>query len=304
MDVSVIIVNYNTRELTKQCIDSVFSQTEGVVYEVILVDNNSIDGSIEAFSRDTRIIFIPLDENIGFGKANNAGLKSASGKYIFFLNSDTYLLNNAIKEFYDFAEMHQKENVGGVGCRLLKTDMSYCHSYGLFPSFWGELWKPIILPISRAFGKTYQYLDKPEHNEDVFPVGYVTGADLFVSKKIIDSIGAFDPDFFMYYEESEMQYRWSKAGFMNYIISTPQIVHLEGGCDLKNKTVVRNVEKELVVYNSLFLYMKKTSSSMKYLLFRFCFAMIKLPFLLFSSLPWQDRKTYATLFFRFALKAK
>ena len=292
MDVSIIIVNYNTKALTQGCINSIFEKTEDVSIEVILVDNNSTDGSVELFSADSRIIFIPLSENVGFGKANNAGLKKAKGKYIFFLNSDTYLLNNAIKEFYDFAEKRQKDSVGGIGCRLLKSDMSYCHSYAPFPSFWGELWKPIILPLSLMLGKPYKYLDKPEHNEAVFKVGYVTGADLFVRKDVIDKYGAFDPDFFMYYEETEMQHRWTEVGYESYIITSPQIIHLEGASYRMGKSVERNVNKELQVMRSLFLYMEKTLKYRCYVLFRFFFFLVKIPFLLFAKLMLKEKLAY------------
>ncbi len=295
MDVSIIIVNYNTKTITQDCINSIFEKTKDVSFEVILVDNHSTDGSVDVFSQDSRIVFIPLNENNGFGKANNLGLKKAIGKYVFFLNSDTYLLNNAIKEFYDFAEKHQKDNIGGIGCRLLKPDMSYCHSYAVFPSFWGELWKPIILPLSLMLGKPYKYLDKPEHDEDVFAVGYVTGADLLVRKDVVDKYGAFDPDFFMYYEESEMQHRWTKSGYGSMIVSAPKIVHLEGASYGENHVVERNVKKDLQVMRSLLLYMKKTLNSPIYLLFRLLFFLVKLPFLVLSRLALREKLLYVKL---------
>ena len=297
MEVSVIVVNYNTKEVTKDCIDSIFSHTSDVSFEVILVDNSSTDGSIELFEHDKRIFFIKNDMNVGFGNANNVGIAKATGKYLFFLNSDTYFLNNAIKVFYDFAETHQEEQIGAIGCLLRKRDGSYCHSYAPFPSINVEILKPILLPISRMIGKPWCYLDKPSFKAPYMPVDYVTGADLFVKKELVDQYGAFDPDFFMYYEESEMQYRWTKAGFVNYIISMPQIVHLEGCSNFQAKSMGRNTNKELIVFKSMFLYMKKTSSPIKYLFFRLCFAMVKLPFLFFSSLSWRARMSYVRLFF-------
>ena len=95
MDVSIIIVNYNTKNLTLQCIDSIYEKTNDVSFEIIVVDNNSTEGSQELVSHDKRIVFVEAGENLGFGKANNLGLRQAQGKYIFFLNSDTLLLNNA-----------------------------------------------------------------------------------------------------------------------------------------------------------------------------------------------------------------
>lgn len=99
MDVSVIIVTYNTLALTRDCIDSIFRHTANVQFEVIVVDNASEDGSYDYFSKDRRIIYVYSQENMGFGRANNLGLEYASGEYIFLLNSDTYLKNNAIKIF-------------------------------------------------------------------------------------------------------------------------------------------------------------------------------------------------------------
>ena len=91
MDVSVIIVNYNTRKLTGECIDSIFEKTSGITFEVIVVDNASQDDSIEIFRKDPRIIFIEITENQGFGKANNLGIKYATGRNILFLISDNHL---------------------------------------------------------------------------------------------------------------------------------------------------------------------------------------------------------------------
>lgn len=295
MDVSVIIVNYNTKELTKNCIDSIFAHTIGISYEVIVVDNASSDGSIGLFERDGRIQLVRSDKNLGFGKANNLGCQYAKGNYLFLLNSDTLLLNNAIKLFFDFAEAHQEERIGAIGCILKKDDGSYCHSYAPFPSIFIELIKPIMIPLSRMVGKSWHYLDKPSFRAPYMPVDYVTGADLFFKKILVDQYGAFDPDFFMYYEESEMQYRWNQAGFVSYIISTPQIAHLEGGSYLHSRNKGRNVRKELVVTRSMFLYMKKTNLVISYLMFRLAFAIVKLPFLFFSSLSWRERKAYMRL---------
>lgn len=132
MDVSIIIVNYNTKRLTCQCIDSIIEKTEGVSFEIIVVDNNSTDGSQELLSHDNRIVFIEAGENLGFGKANNLGFKKSTGKYLFFLNSDTILLNNALLYFFDFYESF-KGRIGGVGCLLENDKGLHIHSYADFP---------------------------------------------------------------------------------------------------------------------------------------------------------------------------
>ena len=104
-DISIIIVNYNTLHVLRPCLDSIIEQTIGIDYEIIVVDNGSTDGSIEALSADSRITLISTGENLGFGRANNKGLEQAKGEYIFFLNSDTLLKNNAVKMLYDFAPL-------------------------------------------------------------------------------------------------------------------------------------------------------------------------------------------------------
>ena len=134
MDVSIIIVNYNTCELTKQCIDSIFEKIDGVSFEVIVVDNDSKDDSIKVLSQDSRITFVASDANLGFGKANNLGVEHSLGKYIFFLNSDTLLVNNAVKLFFDFMEQHQiNKSVGAIGCLLMDNKLRRIHSFADFP---------------------------------------------------------------------------------------------------------------------------------------------------------------------------
>ena len=230
MDVSVIIVNYNTKELTKNCIDSIFKQTSGVSYEVILVDNASTDGSTDCLNQDKRIKFIQSDVNLGFGKANNLGYQYAIGKYVFLLNSDTILLNNAIKEF--FVQMEAKDRtIACMGCLLVNRERRRTHSFGNYPTIWNELLRRPFRRLSRIFRLKAGFDDKIiRHLDDnCFEVEYVTGADLFIRKTVADEFGLFDPAFFMYYEETEMQYRYRKHGYTSTIINTPKIMHIAGG---------------------------------------------------------------------------
>lgn len=291
MDISIIIVNYNTKDETSTCIESIFEKTTGIDFEVILVDNDSCDGSKELFSSNNRITFIETGNNLGFGKANNVGLQVAQGKYVFFLNSDTYLYNNAIKQFFDYCESHQDKRIGAIGCLLKSPDLQRTHSFADFPKISRILLSRMASPLYKFCGKTYHTLDNESLiKEEPFEVDYVTGADLFIRKSLLDEYGAFDPDFFMYFEETELQYRLHKAGYSNYILPTPSIVHLEGG-SLK-KYGQRNVKKMMMTQKSQFLYFKKTSSRLSYLAFRMAFVFIRLPFLLFSSLTLKEKKAY------------
>lgn len=253
MDVSVIIVNYNTKELTKNCIDSIVSQTKGVSYEIILVDNASTDGSVEIFEKDNRVTFIKSDVNLGFGKANNLGYKCSHGKYVILLNSDTLLLNNAIKLFFDKMESVD-DHVGCMGCLLQDAEGNRVHSYSDFPQI-GNVLAGIVWSKFKYFVQGKMNMDDPKRrviNPSFFPVDFITGADLFIRRTTIEECGLFDPDFFMYYEDPEMEWRYAQKGYKRYIYDAPKIVHLEG------KSFEMNNKKFLVKLKSNMLYLSKT----------------------------------------------
>ena len=264
VSVSIIIVNYNTLHVLKPCIDSIIENTHDVSFEIVVVDNGSTDGSIEALTNDKRILFIPVGENLGFGKANNKGLEQAKGKYIFFLNSDTLFKNNAIKILYDFAEQYQGK-LGALGCILEDRQGNLIHSYGQFPKMGNDLQKFLWIPILKGLHLYRQpVIEYPKH---WMKVDYVTGADLFVSRQELDTCGAFHPAFFMYYEESEMQHRFHLHGYDNVRLNGPQIVHLEGeGGKTGNKSkFIRDTYRQ---ERSLFIYFKLTEPRWKYYLYR------------------------------------
>ncbi len=266
IDVSVIIVNYNTKTVTKECVDSVYAQTNGVTFEVILVDNASTDGSTDMFEEDQRIVFVESKVNLGFGKANNLGYRYAKGKYIFFLNSDTLLLNNAIGLFYHKMET-SSSSIGCMGCLLQDASSRKTHSFADFPSVGNLLFYQWPTLFDNLGFKAMQMDDIKEQVVDLsfFEVDYITGADLFVRRSVIEEYGLFDPDFFMYYEEAELQYRYKMNGIYSYIYDRAKIVHLEGksSADAKMKKY-----KSLVSHKSQLLYVKKTQPLWKSVLFR------------------------------------
>lgn len=295
MQISIIIVNYNTKHLTADCIDSIIAKTSEVEYEIILVDNASSDGSQEKFSSDGRILFLEAGDNLGFGKANNLGAQHAKGDYIFFLNSDTLLLNNAIYEMWRYCEEHKEDNIGGLGCILCDGNNQRCHSYAKLNT-WKDIVKSyFIAPFCKSKAKEIMAMDAEDESKDAFEVGYVTGADLFVSRKVIDECGCFDPDFFMYSEESEMQWRFKKHGYKNMIIKSPKIMHLEGMSQAKKKSPT--MKKIIMTQSSLYLYVKKTSCKFEYLLFQLLFPMARLPFLLLAKRSIRDKLMYIKMFF-------
>ncbi len=233
MDVSIIIVNYNSGHLTAECIHSVFRRTSGLTYEVIVVDNDSHDDSIDLLKKEFKeaITIIPAEENLGFGKANNLGVQQANGNYLFLLNPDTILVNDAINELYNFIK--DKPNVGIVGGNLYTPSMTPNPSFCLkFDSIELERekakWSTIIQSKIRQKLGIVSVNEYFNITEDPIEVAYIFGADMFMSKKLFDSIHGFDPDFFMYAEEEELSYRVSELGYMSMNIPSAKIIHLEG----------------------------------------------------------------------------
>lgn len=215
IDVSIILVTYNTCKMTSECIDSIISHTSGIKYEIILVDNASADGSKEFFEHDPRVRYIYSEKNGGFGYGNNRGMEIARGKYYFLLNTDTLLLNNAIKFFYDYAESHTPKTI--YGCYLVDKEGNYACSYFDFPAFTvGQF-------LKRKFCHKHDNID---YKDKFVPV--VCGADMFIPATAISESGMFDENIFMQGEEAELQYRMKKEGYLRKVIHTPKIVHFGG----------------------------------------------------------------------------
>lgn len=291
--VSIIIVNYNTLHVIKPCIDSIVAQTHDIGYEIIVVDNGSTDGSIEALSDDKRVTLILTGENLGFGRANNRGLEHAKGRYVFFLNSDTLLMNNAIKMLYDFAQQYQGK-LGALGCILEDRQGNRIHSYGPFPKMGNDFHKFLWIPILKGLRLYHQpAIEYPEH---WMKVDYVTGADLFVSRQVLDECGSFHPAFFMYYEESEMQHRFQLHGYDNILLNGPEIVHLEGegGKAGKQSKFIRDTYRQ---ERSLFIYFKLTEPRWKYYLYRIVHPVLRQTVWLNPNVSLHDKWTFVKQLF-------
>ncbi len=224
MDLSIIIVNYNTLPVTAACIERIFSITEGIDFEVILVDNSSTDGSCEHFSADSRITYIYNHENLGFGRANNLGLRRAQGRNILFLNPDTLLLNNAAAMLSHYLDAHK--NVAAVGGNLYNEEMRPALSFRRFrPSVVEELDTLLFHLPQRIFAARSRFFN---HTSYPIEVGYISGADLMARRQDLIAIGGFDEEFFMYYEDTDLCHRLAQKGGRILSIPSIRIQHLEG----------------------------------------------------------------------------
>lgn len=208
------------------CIHSIIKHSVGISYEIIVVDNNSHDDFDKHIKSiyGNQVLCLPLSENIGFGRANNEGVKLARGRNIFFLNPDTLLLNNAVKILSDYLDANP--SVACCGGNLYNVEMKPMHSYSmLLPSL---SWEINLLSGGRyeklRWGKNAQF------NHTLVPrkVGYICGADMMVKHEVLEKLGGFSNDFFLYYEDTELAYRIKLAGYEIVSIPFAKIQHLEG----------------------------------------------------------------------------
>ncbi len=252
VDVSIIIVNWNTRQITCECLKSVYEQTKELSFEVIVVENGSSDSSVEMVKNEyPRVILIENQENRGFAAANNQGMAIAKGKYVLLLNSDTLILDDAIRKAVSFADDHPKAAV--VGCRILNADMTMQQSCFMFPSLLNMVLSSSYLyklfPRSKFFGRErMSWWDRRDERE----VDVVTGCFMLIRREAIEAIGMMDEQFFMYAEETDWCYRFKQAGWRILFTPEVEIVHLGG----QSSQQVRN-EMLIQVAVSILQFMRK-----------------------------------------------
>lgn len=251
MDLSILIVNYNTRDLTMDALHSVFRSETKYQYEVILIDNASADGSIEAIrTRFPQVTVIENRENVGFARANNQGMRRASGKYILLLNSDTVIQPDTIETMIAFMEQHP--DVGAAGCKVLLPDGSLdkaCRRGFPTPSasFYYAFGLAKLFPHVPKFNQ-YQlgYLDPDEEYE----VDCLVGAFMLVRREVIEKVGFLDEQFFMYGEDIDWCYRIKQAGWKVYYYPRTSIIHYKGaGKKRRSRKIVYEFHRAMWLFH-------------------------------------------------------
>lgn len=234
MDVSIIIVNYNTKKLTLECIKSINQSNISYQYEVILVDNNSTDGTVGAVAKEfPNVNLIANSENVGFSKANNQAIKLSKGRYILLLNSDTIVKSGTIDIISRF--MDENMEAGATGCRVLLPDGSLdqaCHRG--FPT-----------PAASFYylaGLDKKYPNNPRFNgyhlshlnlNEIHEVDCLVGAFMMVRREAIEQVGLLDETYFMYGEDIDWCYRIKQAGWQIYYNPMTEIIHYKGASSRK-----------------------------------------------------------------------
>lgn len=250
MTLSIIIVNWNGKELTENCVESILitnrDRIESKEFEIIVVDNGSTDGSIEylkSYSRPVKLISNKL--NTGYAPACNQGMKESSGKYILLLGNDTVILNDAIEKCVKFLD--ENNDCGAVGCKLLNPDGTAQNNCKKFPKFINGF-------------LTYLSLDKLNHDYDmnwfnydkITEVEQISTTFLMIRKNLLEKIDYFDENYKILYNDVDLCKKIWLAGFRIYFLNTAEIIHLGSQSTQKADFRIRRT-----MYNDIYRYYRK-----------------------------------------------
>ena len=289
LDVSIIIVSWNTRNILRNCLQSIYEHAGKIDFEVIVIDNASTDSSSEMVRNDFKnAILIENSQNCGFAAATNQGITKAGGRYVLLLNSDTVILDNAISKVIAVADANPDAAI--IGCRVLNPDYTLQPTCFMFPSILNLLLSSTYLyklfPRSRFFGRERMtWWDRNDTRE----VEVVTGCFMLVRKEAIEQVGVLDERFFMYAEETDWCYRFKKTGWKIMFTPSAQIIHFGGGSSKKIKH-----QMYLHLRGSILLFFKKHRSRPVYVfacLLVSLFFLLRMPYWLLKSLLSQKERS-------------
>ena len=250
VELSVIVVNWNTRELLRACLASVKRHTTGLEYELIVVDNGSADGSPEMVRTEfPEAVRIENPDNRGFAAANNQGIRAANGRAVLLLNSDAELTENSLLKLHRY--LFSRDEIGAVGGRLTYAGGAPQWSYGFEPSLGRMLWITVSGLLGIRWGRKPGAV-VPENVDQPIPVEYVVGADLMVKKSVFDRAGLLDESFFAYFEETDLCRRIRAAGSEVWFTPETSIVHRIG-----SSFGPESLPRLRIYYTSLFRFLQK-----------------------------------------------
>ena len=262
LDLSIIIVNYNTFKLTKETIDSCLAEPTHYTYEIFLVDNKSTDDSLkqleEYFNEEISrgiIRVIANSSNDGFAKANNLAIEEARGEYVLLLNSDTLIKESTIDRCMDYITKATNADIGALGCKVSLEDGSLdkaCRRS--FPNPVNSFFR--FLPIKINSDKDDYNLDNLD-DDGVYEIDCLVGAFMLVRRTTIDDVGPLDDTFFMYGEDIDWCYRIKQAGWRIVYFGEAEIIHYKGASSEDKKTKKRNPKLLYEFYRAMYIFYKK-----------------------------------------------
>jgi hypothetical protein len=266
MDLSIIIVNWNSVDYVRKCLGSIYTQTKDINFEVIVVDNASYDGCNQVLANEfPEAKFVQSDKNLGFAGANNLGFNHSTGMNLLFLNPDTEVVGSAIKVM--LSHLQSIPDAGALGCRLLNSNLSLQTScIQPFPTILNQILD--IEYLKRIFPKLEFWGTKPLFLTNGKPekVEVVSGACIMTKRLIFENIGMFSTDYFMYTEDIDLCYKILQAGYKIYHIKDATVVHHGGGSSTRAK--VNNLN-DVLKRESISCFLEKTDGRFTANLYRY-----------------------------------
>jgi len=258
VDISFIIVNWNTRDILINCLNSIYKTAGDIDYEICVVDNNSTDGSQEAIRKHfPEVNLIENNTNTGFAHANNQAIKIMQGRFALLLNSDAILQEGAVRNLLSF--MDDFPGAGIAGAQLLNDDGSKQNSIDNFPSLETEVFNKSIL----RFFFPNKYPGKSRSYQSPIEVDSVIGACMMVREEAMGEVGIFDEDYFIFLEETDWCFRMHKNGWKVYHVPDARVIHLSGHSKKKSPW-----ESQIEYYKSLYMFFRKNRGAVSYIILR------------------------------------
>lgn len=284
MKTSIIIVNHQTKDYLRRTLQSFAPQLNGQGAEIIVVDNDSNDGSIEMLQDEFPYVkLICLEDNLGFGRANNIGIKSSKGKLLVLLNSDTEASPEALTAMAQYMETNG--SIGALGCKIIDNSGNLQLSLGKFPTFFGEIIRKFLhsrLSLNDPLIRDYV---EAKYNGKV-ETDWVSAACVIFRREALDKAGLFDHPFFMYFEDVDLCYRIKQAGWKIYYNSQISIMH-HGGM-----TARQNLARSYLEYRRSQFYFCRKYYGLKGLVILKIFVFLK-----FLSIGMQSIVSYVLFIF-------
>lgn len=241
MDISVILVSYNTIEMTKQALNDLFASEGNFKMEVFMIDNASKDHSAEVLRREyPNITIIENSQNVGFGRANNQALPSIRGKYVLLLNTDAFVQPDSLIKTMQYMEAHPK--CGMLGVKLLGRDGTLQPSCRYFPTSWNIFLERTNL--KKFFKQTKLIDDMNWDHASVRSCDWVPGCYALIRKEVIDQVGLFDPRYFLYYEEVDHCFAAKRAGWEVVYFPETTVIHI-GGESAKQEAAISSKSRQI-----------------------------------------------------------
>ena len=254
MDISIIIVNWNTKDLLSNCLESIFRTVTAQSFEVIVVDNASADGSVGMLAQKyPQVKTIANQENRGFGAANNQGFAGMQGKYALLINTDAVLLPGAVQKLWAFAEANPRAAI--VCGQLLNADGSKQNSIASFPTI-------LTLAVNTSLLEYLfpgKYPSKRYHHAGPLEVDSAIGACMMIRKQALDQVSFFDDRYFFFFEETDMAYAMKLAGWKIYHVPDALIYHFQG------QSIGHNARSRIEFYRSRYQFLRKWKPRYVYL---------------------------------------